>query len=198
LIPGGAPAGSPGHDAALPLPGFNDAFLGLGPDVGAQETGAAPLSFGPAAYSAAYAVYCTAGTSSNGCRALLAATGRPSATASAGFQLTASGVEGGKDGLFFYGASGRQGNAWGNGTSYQCVVPPVRRGGLIAGVGAAGTCTGAFAQDLNARWCPTCSHPSHNPGVGAVVQAQLWYRDPQSTSNRSTSFSDAVEVCVQP
>ena len=37
-----------------------------------------------------------------------------------------------------------------------------------------------------------------NPGAGAIVQAQLWYRDPVSTSNQTTSLSDAIEFCVSP
>ena len=70
--------------------------------------------------------------------------------------------------------------------------------GLLAGVGSAGACDGSFIQDLNARWCPTCPKPSHNPGAGAVMQAQLWFRDPMNTSNQTTSLSDAVEFTVQP
>ena len=31
-----------------------------------------------------------------------------------------------------------------------------------------------------------------------LVQVQLWYRDPQSTSNQTTSLSDAIEACVTP
>ena len=38
--------------------------------------------------------------------------------------LMAAGVEGAKDGLFFFGTNGQQANAWGNGTSFQCVVSP--------------------------------------------------------------------------
>jgi hypothetical protein len=142
--------------------------------------------------------YCTAGTSASGCQALLSAGGTPSATAGSGFLLSAAGVEAGKDGLFFFGANGRQANSWGNGTSLQCVVPPVKRGGLLAGAGASGTCGGAFTQDLNALWCPTCPKPSHNFGAGAVVQAQLWYRDPASTSNQTTSLSNALEFTLAP
>jgi hypothetical protein len=142
--------------------------------------------------------YCTAGTSASGCSALLSASGTPSASAVSGFDLTAIEVEGDKDGLFFYGVNGRQANPWGNGTSLQCVVPPVKRGGLLTGVGAIGACDGSFVQDLNARWCPTCPKPTHNPGSGAVVQAQLWFRDPLSTSNQTTSLSDAVEFAVCP
>jgi hypothetical protein len=139
--------------------------------------------------------YCTAGSSASGCRAGIAASGTPSASLATGFFLTASGVEGGKDGLFFFGTSGRQASPWGNGSSYQCVVPPVSRGGLQTASGTAGQCDGAFSQDLNARWT---QKPAQNPGAGATLQAQLWYRDPLNTSNQSTSFSDALELTVQP
>jgi hypothetical protein len=142
--------------------------------------------------------YCTAGTSASGCNALLSATGTSSATTPTGFVLTAASVEGSKDGIFFFGTNGRQANSWGNGTSYQCVIPPIQRGGLLMGSGTNGVCDGTFSQDLNAYWCPTCPKPNHNPGVGAVVQAQLWYRDPQNTSNQTTSLSDAIEVLVGP
>jgi hypothetical protein len=141
------------------------------------------------------ATYCTPGTSASGCQATLSGSGTPSATAASGFTLTASAVEGDKDGLFFFGANGRQANPWGNGTSLQCVVMPVSRGGLLAGSGTQGACDGSLSQDLNARWT---ARPNQNPGPGALVQAQLWYRDPQNTSNQSTSFSDAAEFLVCP
>ena len=51
---------------------------------------------------------------------------------------------------------------------------------------------------MNALWCPTCPKPALNPGVGSVVQAQLWYRDPTNTSNQTTSLSDALEFVVEP
>ena len=142
--------------------------------------------------------FCTAGTSANGCSALLSSAGAPSATATSGFTLTATAVEGAKDGLYFFGANGRQASSWGSGTSFQCVVPPVTRARLLQGSGTSGTCDGVFSEDLNALWCPTCPSPQKNPGPGAVVQAQLWYRDPLNTSNRTTSLSDAVEFTVTP
>jgi hypothetical protein len=147
--------------------------------------------------------YCTAGTSASGCQASLSAAGVPSASSPSGFLLLASGVEGGKDGLFFFAANGRQAVAWGAGAacaSVQCVQPPVSRGGLLAGTGPNGSCAGAFAYDLNARWT---SRPGQNPGAGATVQAQLWYRDPQSACSgasaaATTSLSAAVEFVVLP
>ena len=42
--------GSPGFDAGVALPGFNDGFSGAGPDMGAQEAGSAPMEFGVNAY----------------------------------------------------------------------------------------------------------------------------------------------------
>ena len=150
------------------------------------------------AYSDAFASYCTAGTSASGCQATISGVGTPSATASSGFFLTAAGVEGAKSGLFFFGANGRQALPWGNGSSFQCVVPPVNRGGVLLGTGTTGACDGTFTQDLNARWCPTCPEPAQNPGVGAVVQAQLWYRDPLNPSSQGTSLSDALEFQLCP
>ena len=141
------------------------------------------------------ASYCTAGTSASGCQALLSSSGVPSATSGGGFLLSAGGVEGAKDGLFFFGTNGRQANPWGSGTSYQCVTPPVQRAGLLTGTGTNGQCDGAFSQDLNALWT---AKPAKNPGAGALVQAQLWYRDPASTSNQTTSLSDALEFTVVP
>ena len=143
--------------------------------------------------------YCSAGTSASGCQAFIQAYGTPSATAPSGFTLSVTYMEGAKDGLFFYGTNGRQANPWYGGTSYVCVIPPRLRGGLLAAVGTtAGACDGWLVQDLNARWCPTCPSPAHNPGAGAVVQAQLWYRDPQNTAFATSSMSDAVEFTVGP
>jgi hypothetical protein len=139
--------------------------------------------------------YCTAGVSASGCQATLSAPAAACASLNAGFFVVATNVEGDKDGVFFYGTNGRQANAWGNGTSYHCVIPPVKRGGMLDGTGTAGLCDGSFSQDLTAHWN---ANPQKNPGGGAVVQAQLWYRDPFSTSNQTTSLSDAIEFAILP
>ena len=141
------------------------------------------------------ASYCTAGTSAAGCIPSISAGGVPSASAGVGFDVLAWSVEGQKDGMFFFGTNGRQAAPWGNGSSRQCVKPPVKRAGLLAASGTAGFCDGWFSQDLNARWS---QKPSHNPGAGALVDLQLWYRDPQSTSNQTTSLSGAIEFGVCP
>ena len=180
----------------------SDLALGPGAAIVGAPLAATPTTDGGAAYffdlSLTTGNYCTAGQSASGCLASISATGTPSATASSGFQLGTTGAEGAKDGLFFFGTAGRQANQWGNGTSFQCVVPPVIRAGLLQGSGTPGACDGTFAQDLNALWCPTCPKPGKNPGAGSIVRAQLWYRDPLNTSNQTTSLSDAVEFTVQP
>jgi hypothetical protein len=142
--------------------------------------------------------YCTAGVSTNGCQATLTISGTPSATATSGFDLMAAGVEGAKDALFFWGYNGRQANSWGSSSSYQCVVPPAIRGGLLPTTGTSGACDGSFSQDLNALWCSSCPRPAKNPGAGATLNAQLWYRDPFSTSNQTTALSDAIEFGICP
>jgi len=141
--------------------------------------------------------YCTAGTSALGCTPVVTASGTASASAGHGLTLVVPSVPGNnQNGLFFFGTNGRQAVSWGNGTSYQCVVPPVQRTPLVAaGGGPINACQGWYAMDLNAYWA---SEPKHNPGSGAIVQAQLWYRDPQNTSNQTTSLSSAIEIAVGP
>ena len=128
----------------------------------------------------------------------LRSSGIASASAPSGFVVIADFVEGSKDGIFFFGQNGKQANTWGNGTSFQCVKPPVHRGGALAGNGTNGACNGFFSQDLNARWCPTCPKAHHGPEPGKKLQIQFWYRDPLNTSNQTTSLSDAIEVGVCP
>ena len=67
------------------------------------------------------------------------------------------------------------------------------RAGLLSATGTSGACDGSFSQDMNARWT---AKPAQNPGAGTTAQIQLWYRDPQNTSNQTTSLSDAIEFFV--
>lgn len=139
--------------------------------------------------------YCTAGTTASGCNATLSATGTASLSSASGFDVDSATVEGDKDGLYFFSANGRQANSWGNGTSFQCVIPPVQRTPLIAGSGTPGACDGSLSIDFNA-WMN--ANPSKAPAAGATVGMQLWFRDPSNTSNQTTSLSDAIEFGVCP
>ena len=133
-------------------------------------------------------------TSASGCNALLSTTGTPSVSAANGFVVSASHVEGSKEGHFFYGFHGPQANPWGNGTSFQCVTPPVLRAGMLEAVGTIGECDGQFDQDFNAFW--SSAPPGKVPEPGSKVWMQLWYRDPLNTSSQTTSMSDALEITV--
>jgi hypothetical protein len=141
------------------------------------------------------ASYCTAGTSASGCQMSLGGTGTPSLSLASGFVVTATGGEGNKSGLFYFGQNGRQANPWGNGTSLQCVTPPLRRTPLLGGGGSNGNCDGAYSMDFNAYITAT---PAKAPMPGTPVQMQLWYRDPANTSNQTTSLSDAIEFTMVP
>ena len=140
--------------------------------------------------------YCTAGQSASGCQANLSTSGTPSLSQASGFVINTFGIEGSKDGMFFYGFQGGQANTWGNGTSFQCVAPPVKRTPLLPGLGSPGTCNGAFSRDFNRFWFS--SGPAKSPAPGQLVSVQLWYRDSQNTSNQTTSLSDAVQFSVCP
>ena len=144
------------------------------------------------------ATYCTAGTSALGCQAVLTGLGDPSPTAGSGFTVTVDDVNGNTVGALFYGQNGRMALPWGNGTSWRCVVPPVKRLPLYATSGSSGTCEGGFSDDLNALWCATCPKPAKAPVVGQKLQMQFWYRDPLNTSNQTSGFSSALEADVCP
>jgi hypothetical protein len=141
--------------------------------------------------------YCTSGTTSSGCQALISATGTSSATAATGFFVKATNVEGNKSGLFFYGTNGPKvggATSWGATSSFQCIEPPVKRDATQAGVGTNGACDGSFSSDLNARWT---AKPNHNPGAGAQVDGQYWFRDPAGP-NPDTALSNAISWTVCP
>ena len=141
--------------------------------------------------------YCTAGTTSNGCVASISGTGAPSATAGSGFTITASALEGQKQGILFYGINGRLAQPWAVGSSsLLCVKSPSQRMGAQSSGGTTGACDGTLSVD----WCQfIASHPTAlgNPfTAGNIVQAQGWFRDPPSP--KTTSLTNAVEFVVQP
>ena len=139
--------------------------------------------------------YCTPGTTASGCNAQISAAGAASLSAPDGFDVSVSAVEGAKDGLLFFSTNGQQAAPWGNGTSFQCVVPPVVRTGFQSGTGTAGACNGSFQLDFN-TWM--AAHPTQSPAAGEQVSMQCWFRDPLNTSNQSTSLSDALTFAVCP
>jgi hypothetical protein len=140
--------------------------------------------------------YCSSGTSSNGCTPTLSSSGAPSASLSSPFTVTASGVDGQKTGLIFYGISGPTVAPWGSSTSTLCVKPPQQRTTQVSSGGTSGACDGVLALDWNG-W--HAAHPGAlgSPiGAGTTLWLQGWYRDPPSS--KTTALTSALEAFVAP
>ncbi len=141
--------------------------------------------------------YCTAGLTTNFCQATMSTSGVAVAGAPNGFTITANNVEGAKQGILFYGVSGRNSASWGPGSgSFLCVKTPVQRMGTLSSGGNAGLCNGALSLDWSA-------YVAGNPGAlgspfsaGDVINAQAWFRDPPAPG--TTNLSDGLEFTVQP
>ncbi len=140
--------------------------------------------------------YCTAGISTNVCQSSMSASGVPSASASFGFVLSATSVEGQRSGLIFYGISGRNDSPWGcTSTSVLCVKAPQRMTATASG-GASGHCNGVISEDWLAYLAARPSALGQPFAAGDVVNAQCWYRDPPSC--KSTNLSNGLEWTVLP
>jgi hypothetical protein len=143
-------------------------------------------------------VYCTAGTTTNGCTPSITGSGVALASATSGFTLTVANVEGQRAGLIYYGVTGRAALPWGvGGTSLTCVkVPSQRMSASASSGGTAGACDGVLSEDWRAF---VATHPSAtgNPlQAGVQVNAQGWFRDPPAV--KSTNLSNALEFVVLP
>jgi hypothetical protein len=186
-------------DEQFTVPGLLGAGLALGTNTGVAAFGNVEFdnwtaddgSGGPSVVS-----YCTAGTTTHGCVPALGSSGAPSASATSGFTLAATGVEGQKQGLLFYGISGRVALAWGPSTSFLCVKAPTQRTPVQSSGGTLNACDGALSIDWSA-------YVAANPGslgvpfqAGDVFQTQAWFRDPPSP--KTTMLSDALEVTLGP
>jgi sugar lactone lactonase YvrE len=144
-------------------------------------------------------VYCTAGTTTNGCNASITANASPSLSLATACNITVAGVEGQRAGILFYGIdnTGFTPGPWATGsTSLLCVKHPTQRTPIQNSGGTFGACNGSLALDWNAF---QTAHPSAlgNPwSVGAKVYAQAWFRDPLAA--KSTNLSNAVELTYLP
>jgi len=175
---------------------FGGKFYFAGAFTQAGDTASAYLARWAPACNCPPVSYCTAGVTTNGCQAQMAASGTPSASASSGFTLQALQVEGAKAGLIFYGVNGRHASPWGSGTSFLCLRAPTQRMSFQQTGGTAGQCDGLLTTDWNA-WRAT--HPATLGApfaAGQVVQAQGWFRDPPAP--KATSLSNAIEFYVCP
>ena len=142
-------------------------------------------------------VYCVSSTTSSGCTPTLCTSGTPSASATSGFTVNGSNVEGQRMGALFYGVNGPRQTPWvaGN-SSFLCVRPPYQRVTPVISGGSLGACDGAFATDLLAFWAA-------NPGAlgtpvvaGDTFWAQAWLRDPAAIG--SLNLSDGIRWTMYP
>jgi len=140
-------------------------------------------------------VYCTAGTTTNGCAASITATANPSASLANSCSLNVSNVEGQKSGLIFYSINGQQAQAW-NATSFLCVKAPTQRTTTQSSGGTVNTCNGSLTLDWNAFQTANPSALGNPWTAGNVLQAQAWFRDPPA--GKSTNLSDAIEMTYVP
>jgi hypothetical protein len=142
-------------------------------------------------------VYCTTSTTTAGCNPAMAASGTPSASASSGFTLSCTGVEGQRSGLIFYGISGPNASPWATGsTSTLCVKAPTQRTVVQSSGGTLLACDGQFAIDFLA-------YMAANPGAlgqpiapGQVFHTQAWFRDPPAP--KTTNLSDGLTFSLCP
>lgn len=163
----------------------------LDPDGSAADIGA--HAFDP---SYGWSSYCTSGVTSSGCTPTISASGAASASASSGFTLTVTGVEGAKDGHLFYGLSGPHAAPWGSSSHFLCVKAPSQRTGTQNSGGTAGVCDGVVSLD----WCAyVATHPTALGApfsAGTSVWAQLYFRDPPGP--KTTALSNALTFTVIP
>jgi alpha-tubulin suppressor-like RCC1 family protein len=141
------------------------------------------------------AAYCTSSLTTNGCTPSLSASGVASASATSGFTLACSNLEGQRTGLFFYGVSGPRDTPWATGSSSTlCVEAPTQRLTAQSSGGTNATCDGALAQDWLAfvAGAPAALGAPFAPGDAVYVQA--WFRDPAAP--RGTNLSNAIAFAL--
>jgi hypothetical protein len=140
-------------------------------------------------------VYCTAGTTTNGCSASITANANPSVTFANSCNLSVANVEGQKSGLIFYSINGQQAQAW-NATSFLCVKAPTQRTSTQTSGGTVNTCNGSLSLDWNAFQAANPSALGNPWTAGNALQAQAWFRDPPA--GKSTNLSNAIELTYVP
>jgi len=143
--------------------------------------------------------YCTSGTSTNACTPSIDASGQPSASFSGACTITASGVEGQKSGMIFYGVdnTGFSPLPWSPvSSSFFCVKSPVQRSLPQNSGGTSNACNGQLVLDWNAFHVQFPGALGTPFSAGDKVYAQAWYRDPPAP--RTTNLSNAVELTMLP
>jgi hypothetical protein len=136
--------------------------------------------------------YCVASsTSIPGCQATIAGLGTPSYANPTGFTISSGAVPGSNIGICFFGNHGRASNPFGTLGGQICVQGPVFRAAPKLSGGTKGNCDGVFnftLQDL--------INKSPIVFAGAILNAQIWARDPANPDG--FLLSDGLEFTVCP
>jgi len=142
--------------------------------------------------------YCTAGVSAAGCQPTIAASANPRVGHNTPCQISASGLDGQRSGVLFYGlfALPQQWCGAGIGSSFLCVKAPTQRVLQQISGGTAGACNGALTLDWNAFQLAQPASLGAPWTAGEKVYLQGWYRDPLSC--KTTALSNAVQLTYQP
>ena len=141
--------------------------------------------------------YCTAGTSTHGCVPVISAVGTPSISAASGFTIRATGLEGKKFGLVFYGLSGPTVAVLHPASpSFLCVRAPIQRTLSIDSGGLVNSCSGQVSLDLLSFWAQYPGTLGAPFSAGTIVNTQVWYRDPPAPS--STNLSGGLQFTTCP
>jgi archaellum component FlaF (FlaF/FlaG flagellin family) len=139
-------------------------------------------------------VFCIAKANSLGCTPAIGFSGSPSASAPAGFDISAASVLSQKIGLLLYGKSGPTTLAFQGG--WLCVQSPLQRTFLQNSGGNTITdCSGAYHVDFN-FWIASGFDPALV--AGQDVWAQYWSRDPGFPPPGSTGLTDALAFTIGP
>jgi hypothetical protein len=139
------------------------------------------------------ASYCTAKVNSQGCSAAMSSTGVPDVTPAGAFTIRATNALNQKNGILFYGTSGRHAGPYVGGTL--CVKAPLRRTTPTSSGGNVGPddCSGVLSIDFNAY---LAGGSAPELGAGSTVDAQWWYRDPVDPYR--AGLSDGLEFTILP
>jgi hypothetical protein len=145
-------------------------------------------------------IYCVAKVNSLGCTPAIGWAGTSSATAVAGFTISAVNVINNKTGLMLYSVTGAASTPFQGGTL--CISPPLKRGVPTSSGGnpPPNDCSGVYSLDMNAFAVGALGgNPLPNLTVpGTVVYCQWWGRDPGFPLPNNTTLSDGLEFTVGP
>ena len=139
--------------------------------------------------------YCFPKVNSAGCTPSLAWGGTPSVSAGAGFNILATNLLNHRRGFLFYGTSGQDQTPFAGG--YLCVAQPFRRtrGTNTGGTTGGSNCTGKMNFDFN-QWVASGADPALV--LGAVVDAQVYYRDPFLPAPNDVGLTGGIRFTLGP